>query len=179
MCKRNREIRSGWIKVCSASFITKHTLLEMKNKHWVHNLLFTRLVELFTQGSSCSHRKGFFHGFFRRFLTIFTERRNVQSKRMIGGTGLEGQGLWGSRWLLQQHRVSESTADQSQSRRGCGCCRQPCACVGRLGQPGPPCPCHEPWWSAALGSTAGHFQGHWIPVCTSHPGAVLCLEANR
>lgn len=27
MCKRNREIRSGWIKVCSSSFITKHTLL--------------------------------------------------------------------------------------------------------------------------------------------------------
>lgn len=81
MHKRNWEIRSGWVKVCAQPPSPLSTLLfEMKNKHGVRNLLFTCLVDLFTQGSSCSQGKDFFHGFFLRFLVIFTERISVQSK---------------------------------------------------------------------------------------------------
>lgn len=79
-----------------------------------------------------------------------------------GSIGLGGLGLWDGRWLLQHHGVPESRADQPWAGRSCGCCRQPYACVERLGQPEPPCSNHEPLWSAALGPTVRYFQGHWI-----------------
>lgn len=117
MCKRNREIRSGWIKVCSVSFITKHALLvgDEKQTLGAQPAVYTPGGSVLA-GVSLQPQKRLFSWLLSEVSCYFHRKDKcaicVGLSKCLGSIGLEGLGLQDGRWLLQQHRVFESSADQ-------------------------------------------------------------------
>lgn len=104
--------------LCSASFITEHTLLV-----WDKKQISGAQPAVYTSGGSIHtglflrQGKGFSHGVFLRFLVIFTERINVQSKS--GWANDLGARAW--KGWLSAHVVSQHWALQRCITRRCPC----------------------------------------------------------
>lgn len=188
MCKRNREIRSGWIKVCSASFITKHTLLYWR---WKTNTGCTTCC--LHVWWVCSHRallaateKAFFMASLWGLL-LFSQKGKVcdlsRAEWITGGHSLEGLGLQDGRWEMA---LSAAQGFWEQ-------CRAALRQGGAVCAAGSPVPMWRGWdsqehpaharshcgvqlWAPQQG--VSRITGYLCALSWPHPGAGLCLEAE-
>lgn len=167
----------GWKSVQPPSSLSTLSLLEMKDKHWVHNLLFTRLVGLFTQGSSCSHGKGFFMASFWGLL-LFSQKGKVcnlsRAEWITWGHSLEGLSLQDGRWLSQQHRVSESSAEQPWSRKELWVLQAALSLCGGAGTARATLPMPGAIVVCSSGLHSRVFPGS-LDTCVHWPGPILGL----